>query len=127
MDFNKYVFVDYECFQYIDVDIIDEKTKMILIVDEKQKIIPIEFIKITQSFGNSIEWLQTKKSKKSLYYFIVYFLGYFISSQKDKEFIIYSDNVEYDPLIEYLQNKNIDVKIENIKNYKAHEPVRFFV
>gem|GEM_PF-3143279 len=124
MDYNKYVFVDYEYFQDIDVDIIDGKTKMILIIDEKQKKIPIEFIKITQSFGEAIEWLQIKKSKKSLYYFIVYFLGYYISNQKDKEFIIYSNNIDCDPLIEYLQSKNIDLKIMNNKNCKANKLYR---
>jgi flagellar M-ring protein FliF len=43
-------------------------------------------------------------------FFIAYFLEYYVSNQGNEEFIIYSKNKDYDPFIEYLQNKNINVK-----------------
>jgi hypothetical protein len=92
--------MDYEKFMDI-YDTIDEKTKMVIIVDKKQNVIPMELIKITQPFGNSIEWIKIKKCGKenSFYFFIHYFLGYYISNNSNKEFIIYSSDNNYDPLI----------------------------
>jgi hypothetical protein len=111
MDYDKYIFVDYENVQDINIDIIDNKIKMLIIVGETQNKIPINLIQKTQPYGNSIEWLQIKSSgkKNALDFFIVYFLGYYISNSNNKEYIIYSKDTGYDPLIEYLRAKNINV------------------
>jgi hypothetical protein len=112
MDYDKYVFLDYKNIRDIDIDSIDEKVKMVIIVDGNTNRIPVDLIKKTQPFGNSIEWLQIKDNgnKNALHFFVAYFLGCYISNRDKKEFIIYSGNKSCDPLIEYLQNKNIDVK-----------------
>ena len=112
MDFDKYILVDYENVQDINIDIVNEKIKMLIIVGEAQNKIPINLIQKTQPFGNSIEWLQIKSNgkKNALDFFIVYFLGYYISKHDNKEYIIYSKDTGYDPLIEYLENKGINVK-----------------
>jgi hypothetical protein len=110
MNYDKYIFLDYENTKDINIDIINEKVKMVIIIGENEDKIPVDLIKKTQPFGNSIEWLQIKNkgNKNALHFFIVYFLGHYISNQE--EFIIYSENKDYDPLIEYLQNKNINVR-----------------
>jgi hypothetical protein len=112
MDYDKYILVDYNNIQNINTDIIDEKIKMIIIIGENQKILPVDLIQKTQAYGNAIEWVQinNKGNKSLLDFFIAYFLGYYISNQGNKEFIIFSKNKDYDPLIEYLQNNNINVK-----------------
>ncbi|GHV45566.1 hypothetical protein AGMMS49546_31670 [Spirochaetia bacterium] len=112
MDYDKYIFVDYENVQDINIDIIDKNAKMLIIVGETQKKIPINLIQMTQPYGDSIEWLQIKSNgkKNALDFFIVYFLGYYISTDNNKEYIIYSKDTGYDPLIEYLKGKNINVK-----------------
>jgi hypothetical protein len=43
-------------------------------------------------------------------FFITYFLGYYVGTQNNKEYIIYSKDTGYDPLIEYLKSRNINVK-----------------
>jgi flagellar M-ring protein FliF len=66
-------------------------------------------------------------------FFIAYFLEYYVSNQGNEEFIIYSKNKDYDPFIEYLQNKNINVKIivnfeqmnENTKNSFKKNPFKY--
>jgi hypothetical protein len=112
MDYDKYIFVDYENVQDINIDIIENNIKMLIIVGENQNKIPINLIQKTQPFGNSIEWLQIKSNgkKNALDFFIVYFLGYYISTQYNKEYIIYSKDTGYDPLIDYLKIQNINVK-----------------
>ncbi|MDR1239596.1 MAG: hypothetical protein LBK27_05750 [Treponema sp.] len=112
MDYGKYIFVDYENVQDINTGIIGNDIKMLIIVGENQNKIPINLIQKTQPFGNSIEWLQIKSNgkKNALDFFIVYFLGYYISTQSDKEYIIYSKDTGYDPLIDYLRVQNINVK-----------------
>jgi hypothetical protein len=85
---------------------------MVIIAGENQNKIPLTLIQKTQPYGNSIEWLQIKSNgkKNMLDFFIAYFLGYFISTKNDKEYIVYSKDTGYDILIEYLRLKNINVK-----------------
>jgi len=114
MEYDKYIFLDYENIQDINLDIIDEKVKMVIIIDKNEIKMPVDLLKKVQPFGNSIEWIQIEnnENKNALYFFLVYFLVYYIFKQGviNKEFIIYSKNKDFDPLIEYLQNKNINLK-----------------
>jgi hypothetical protein len=112
MDYDKYILVDYGSVQDINIDIIDEKIKMIIIIDDNQNKLSTDLIQRTQPFGNSIEWVQIKKDgkKNTLKIFIAYLLGYYISDQSNKEFKICSNSKDYDLLIKYLKNKNINVE-----------------
>jgi hypothetical protein len=112
MEYDKYILVDYENVQDINTDIIDSNMKMLIIVGANQRKIPIGLIQKIQPFGNSIEWLQIKSNGKKnvLDFFIVYFLGYFISAQNNKEYIIYSKDTGYDPLIDFLKDKGVNVR-----------------
>jgi hypothetical protein len=112
MNYDKYILIDYENIHSINFDIIDKNTKVLIIVGENQNELPADLIQKAQPFGNSIEWLQFKRDgKKTLSkFFIVYFLGYYISGQGSKEFKICSNDKDYDPIIEYLKDKNINVE-----------------
>ena len=105
MEYEKYILVDYENVQDINTDIIDNNTKLLIIMGENQNKIPIELIQKIQPFGNSIKWLQIKSDKKknALDFFIAYFLCCFISTQINKDYIIYSKDTGYDPLINYIK------------------------
>jgi len=97
------------------IDMINNTIKLIIIVGENQNKIPVSLIQKTQPYGESgesIEWLQIKSEEKknALDFFITYFLGYYIATQNSKEFVIYSKDTGYDPLINYLKLKNINVK-----------------
>lgn len=110
--YETYILVDYENVQDINTDAINEKIKMLIIVGENQKKIPVSLILKTQPFGDSIEWLQIKGygKKNALDFFLVYFLGVWTAAHSDKEFIIYSKDTGYDPLIEHLKTKKINVR-----------------
>jgi hypothetical protein len=112
MEYDKYILVDYENVQDINTDVIDNNIKMLIIVGENQNKISIDLIQKIQPFGNSIEWLQIKSNgkKNALDFFIVYFLGCFVSTQNNKEYIIYSKDTGYDPLINFLKDKNVNVR-----------------
>ncbi|MDR2481577.1 MAG: hypothetical protein LBD07_04710 [Spirochaetaceae bacterium] len=112
MEYDAYILVDYENVQDINTDIINEKIKMLIIVGENQKKIPVSLIQMTQPYGDSVEWIQIRSfgKKNALDFFLVYFLGYYTSQYKNKEYIIYSKDTGYDPLIEYLKLKNFDIK-----------------
>jgi hypothetical protein len=112
MEYEKFILVDYENVQDVNTDVINNNMKMLIIVGENQNKIPIELIQKIQPFGNSIEWLQIKSNgkKNALDFFIAYFLGCYISTQNNKEYIIYSKDTGYDPLIEYLKSRNVNVR-----------------
>jgi len=127
MDYNKYIFVDYNNIQNINIDNIDENIKIIIIIGKNKKLLSIELIQKTQHFGKSIEWQQIKNNgeKSLLDFFIDYFLEFFISRQDNKEFVICSKNKKLDPLIEFLQNKNINVK--RIEEFNQTENKNTFI
>jgi hypothetical protein len=85
---------------------------MLIIAGEHQNRIPISLIHKIQPYGNSIEWLRVKNNgkKNALDSFIAYFLGYYISGDNNKEYIVYSKDTGYDPLIGYLKTKGINVR-----------------
>ncbi|MDR2509774.1 MAG: hypothetical protein LBC77_03920 [Spirochaetaceae bacterium] len=122
MDYETYILVDYENVQDINTDIVHEKIKMLIIVGENQNKIPVSLIQKTQPFGDSIEWLQIRSygKKNALDFFIVYFLGLYTASESAKEYIIYSKDTGYDPLIEYLKTRNHNVRrIVSFKQLKC--------
>jgi hypothetical protein len=123
MEYEKYILVDYENVQDIIVDIITDTVKMIVIVGENQNKIPVSLIQKTQPHGESIEWLQIKSDgkKNALDFFVTYFLGYYTATKNSKEFVIYSKDRGYDPLINYLKQNNINVK--RIVSFKQLEEV----
>jgi len=116
IEYDIYIFLDYENIQDINIDIIDEKVKTVVILEKNESKTPVDLLKEVQLFGNSIDWFQIETNGNNIALYSLLFLGYYILNQGNKEFIIYSKNKDYDPLIEYLQNKNINLKrIENLK------------
>jgi hypothetical protein len=55
MDYDKYILIDYKNFHDINLDIIDEKTKIVIIFNETKNKLPINLIQKIQPLGNSIE------------------------------------------------------------------------
>ncbi|MDR0550607.1 MAG: hypothetical protein LBG72_01170 [Spirochaetaceae bacterium] len=117
MNFERYILVDYENVQNFSGDFIDENTKLIILLGENQKKLPAELIEKTQPWGAAVEWHAVPgKGKNALDFFIAYFLGFFIAMAADKEYIIYSKDTGYDPLIRYLSTRNI--RIRRIVSFK---------
>ncbi|GHU25000.1 hypothetical protein FACS1894172_10300 [Spirochaetia bacterium] len=112
MPFDQYILIDYENTQEIIMDGISEKTKLIIAVGENQNKLPLDLVQKTQPFGLSVDWCQIKGGGKrnALDFFIAYCLGTLTASDKGKEYIIYSKDTGYDPLIEHLSLSGINVR-----------------
>ena len=117
MGYERYILVDYENVQDFCGEFINDATKLIILRGEDQKKLPAELIEKTQPWGSSVEWHGVPgKGKNALDFFIAYFLGFFVATDKDKEYIIYSKDSGYDPLIRYLSSKG--TRIRRIVSFK---------
>lgn len=110
-NFEEYLYIDYENVQDIKVDVIKKTVKVMIIVGEDQAKVPIDLVQKTQPFGNAVEWIRVNgKGRNALDFFIAYFLGKDIAADSGKQFIIYSKDTGYDPLINHLKKSGIKVK-----------------
>jgi hypothetical protein len=115
MENTKYILVDYENVQKIDIKKINENVKMLVFVGANQKNIPAELVEKTQPKGENIQWIMIKKSGKNAADFLIaYHLGTIISL-KQTEFFIYSKDKGFDALVEFIKSKN--KKVRRIENF----------
>ncbi|MDV3427107.1 MAG: PIN domain-containing protein [Bacillota bacterium] len=110
-DFEEYLYIDYENVQDVKVNILKNTVKVMIIVGEDQTKVPIDLVQKTQPFGNAVEWIRVNgKGRNALDFFIAFFLGKDVASDRKKTFIIYSKDTGYDPLINYLKKSGIKAK-----------------
>lgn len=110
-NYEEYLYIDYENVQDVDVNLLHKNIKVLIILGKDQIKIPVDLIKKTQPFGNSIEWIQVNgKGRNALDFFIAFFLGKDVASNIKKTFIIYSKDTGYDPLVNYLKNQKINAR-----------------
>lgn len=109
--FEEYLYIDYENVQDVKVNIIKETIKVRIIVGNDQTKVPIELVQKTQPFGNAVEWIRVNgKGRNALDFFIAFFLGKDVATDREKTFIIYSKDTGYDPLINHLKKNGIKAK-----------------
>lgn len=109
--FEEYLYIDYENVQDVKVNIIKETIKVRIIVGNDQTKVPIELVQKTQPFGNAVEWIKVNgKGRNALDFFIAFFLGNDVATDREKTFIIYSKDTGYDPLINHLKKNGIKAK-----------------
>ncbi len=109
--FQEYLYIDYENVQDVQVDAIKRTMKVMIIVGEDQSRVPIDLVQKTQPFGDSVEWVRVNgKGRNALDFFVAYFLGKDVASDRDKNFVIYSKDRGYDPLINHLQQNGINAR-----------------
>lgn len=110
-DFEEYLYIDYENVQDVKVNVLKNTVKVMIIVGEDQTKVPIDLVQKTQPFGNAVEWIRVNgKGRNALDFFIAFFLGKDVASDRKKTFIIYSKDTGYDPLINYLKKSGIKAK-----------------
>ena len=125
--YSTYLYIDYENVQDVDLTLVKEDTKVVIIIGEDQNKLPFRLIKETQPKGDSVQWIQVPgKGKNALDFFIAYFLGCNNSTDKKYSHIIYSKDTGFDPLINYLtQNNTIVKRIVSLKLLDEEKEIKF--
>jgi hypothetical protein len=112
MAFEKYILVDFENVQQIDMDVVDEKTCLMIFVGESQINLPTDLVVQTHLKGSSVEWkrIKTRSKKNALDFIIAYTLGSLVKENKDAAYCIYTKDKGYDPLVEYMAAQGIKIQ-----------------
>lgn len=111
MNYEKYLYIDYENVQDVQTEAIDEGMKVMIIVGINQTKVPISLVQQTQPFGERVQWIQVGgQGRDALDFFIAYYVGRDVCRKPDKEFIIYSKDAGYDPLVEHLKEKQVTIR-----------------
>jgi len=114
MEVKKIIFVDFENIAKITANMKKADAKIIVLVGANQDKRASDFAKELLDLVSSIELIKVKgKGKNALDFFIAYYLGFYISRNKELEFMICSKDEGYDPLIKYLKNSGINIQREN--------------
>jgi hypothetical protein len=113
--FNEIIFVDFENFTKIIDGIKRIDAKIIVLVGLNQDKKAFNFAEKLLDYVSSIELLKVKGvGKNALDFFITYYLGIYISRNKELKFTICSNDQGYDPLIKHLSENRINIKREKI-------------
>lgn len=123
---EEYLYIDYENVQDVQVEVIKKTVKVAIIVGQDQSKVPIDLVQKTQPFGNAVEWIQVSgKGRNALDFFIAFFLGRDVAADRSKNFIIYSKDTGYDPLINYLKKSGIKARrIVSFQELDQNKPIQ---
>jgi hypothetical protein len=103
--------VDFENLQKIDTNVIDPKTKVIVMVGLAQDNKAIEFAKNLFNNISAIELIKVNgRGPNALDIFIAFYIGRYFDSIKESEIIIFSKDSDYDQLIKHLDGYGISIK-----------------
>jgi hypothetical protein len=105
------IFIDFENIPELPEFNSPDIFKIIILVGSDQHKISFETVQKSQVFGNKVEWIKVnERGKNALDFFITYYLGFYVSRHPKKIFSIYTNDRGVDPLINHLQQNNINVK-----------------
>jgi hypothetical protein len=106
---SKVLYIDYENVQNINLSRIAQLDfKIWLFTGTSQNRIPIELVKTTQAFGDSLKWIQIDgNGPNALDFHIAYYLGLHASENTNDEYIILSKDKGFDPLIKHVIKSKI--------------------
>jgi hypothetical protein len=111
------IFIDFENLQKIDINKIDTKTKIIVMVGLDQENKAIEFISKIIKKVSSIEVIKINgRGKNAMDFFIAFYLGKYYTDIKDSKIIISSKDKGYDPLIKHLDGYGMSIEKINVDN-----------
>jgi len=102
---EKFLLIDYENIQKIDLSDVPDHTLVKIFVGQSQKNIPIELVKQAQRFGHRLEWIKIEgQGRNALDFHIAFYLGKLQTEHKAASFIILSKDKGFDPLIKHINN-----------------------
>jgi hypothetical protein len=115
---NNVIFVDLENLQYIDKNIVETNTEIIVMVGMTQSNTAINFIKEYIDNVSSIRIIKVKaQGNNALDFFIPFYLGKYLErkNNRNKHYIIISKDDGYDALIKHLKENKINIEKKEYK------------
>ena len=110
MNYEKYLYIDYENVQDVQTEAISDDMKVMIVVGVNQTKVPLSLVQATQPFGQRVQWVQVGgQGRDALDFFIAYYIGRDVCQRPDKEYIIYSKDAGYDPLINHLTEEKVNI------------------
>jgi hypothetical protein len=109
MNRTHYIFIDFENVQETDLECIaDKQVKVTLVLGERNKNMPVKFVKLIQRFANQVRLVETElNGKNALDFVLAHEIG--VQSEQDGAgyFHILSRDKGFDALIRDLKGKEI--------------------
>jgi hypothetical protein len=116
------VFIDFENIQKIDISLINEKTKVFVMVGLDQDNKAFEYAEKIFNNISTIELIKVNgRGSNALDFFIAFYLGIHFESIKEAEIIIFSNDKGYDPLIKHLDDYGISIRRELLNKSKNEQ------
>ena len=111
------IFVDFENTQLIDLSLTHNKAvKITFLIGDKQKHLPIQFVKQLVIYSQKIQLIETQSAgKNALDFILAFYLGQACYQHKNHAFYIVSKDKGYDSLVQHLRLS--DVKIERYDEF----------
>lgn len=113
---QRYLLVDFENVQRIDVSKIESSVRVIVFLGANQTKLSVDLVIKSQKFGSRLEWKQIEGSgQNALDFVIAYHLGKVFDKDPKCECTILSKDKGFDPLIAMLKKEGrICSRIESI-------------
>ena len=104
------IFIDSENIPRIDDSYLTLKTKIFIMVGINQEKISFDLLKDKYSKVGAIELIKVNGSgNNALDFFISFYLGKFYNDLKNSKIVIYSKDGGYEPLMNHLLEKNVNI------------------
>ena len=106
---TNYVLIDYENVQPATLTVLDhQQFKLIVFIGATQSKITFEVAAALQSMGSRAEYIKIAgNGSNALDFHIAFYLGQLIAQEPDAYFHIISKDTGFDPLINYLKNRQV--------------------
>lgn len=107
-----YVFVDGENVPGLDLTFIGEKTvHLTLLLGPKQTKLPVDQVERLMDHAASVRMVRLKSgAKNALDFTLAYYLGRAVQADPNAYFHIFSKDKGFEPLMEHLKSRHIDLK-----------------
>ncbi|MHC6203260.1 PIN domain-containing protein [Breznakiellaceae bacterium SP9] len=122
--YKSLVFVDFENLQEINDKMVTSETKIIILVGLNLNKKSLEVAKELLDKVSSIELIKVKgQGNNALDFFIAFYLGKYVESNRNMNFAICSNDQGYDPLIKHLKEDGISIqRVDNKDSVKDTSP-----
>lgn len=105
---KRYVFITFENLQKIKFKKLEKVcSKIYILIDVKEKSVPLELVLQTQNLGKNVKWIPTnERSEEDLTYHITFLMGK-LHQKVDStiEFAILSDDSTLDPIVDFINGE----------------------